>query len=112
MKIGIQRAERSHGWSEDHGGHCLEGSAEDEASVVDDGGALEEDVDVDDGGVDADLCDSSCVRLCITFGVSKNGSNRRRAKRTSWRAVSCTARWTPDGSFYGAKKSANTVYVN
>ena len=45
MKIGIQRAEGSHGWSEDHGGHCLEGSAEDEASVVDDGGALEEDVD-------------------------------------------------------------------
>ena len=36
---------------------CLEGGAEDEASVVDDGGALEEDVDVDDGGVDADLCD-------------------------------------------------------
>jgi hypothetical protein len=57
VKIGIQRAERRHGWSEDHGGHCLEGGAEDEASVVDDGGALEEDVDVDDGGVDADLCD-------------------------------------------------------
>ena len=70
MKTGIQRAERSYGWSEDHGGQCLEGGAEDEASVVDDGGALEEDVDVDLGGVDADLCDSSCVRLCITFGVA------------------------------------------
>ena len=57
MKIGIQRAERSYGWSEDHGGYCLEGGAEGDASVV------------DDGGVDADLCDSSYVRLCITFGV-------------------------------------------
>jgi hypothetical protein len=69
VKTGIQRAGRSYDWSEDHGGHCREGGAEDEASVVDDGGVLEEDVDVDLGGADADLCDSSCVRLCITFGV-------------------------------------------
>ena len=65
MKTGIQRAERSYGWSEDHGRHCREGGAEDEASVVDDGRALEEDVDVDLGGVDVDLCDSSWLRTSL-----------------------------------------------
>ena len=97
MKIGIQRAERSYGWSEGHGGYCLEGGAEGEASVV------------DDGGVDADLCDSSYVRLALHNFRRKNASNGWRAKRTSWRAESCTARWTPDGSFCGAKKSANEL---
>jgi len=28
VKTGIQRAERSYGWSVDHGGHRLEGGAE------------------------------------------------------------------------------------